>query len=100
MNEEKLLTVKELAQKLNLPSGTIYYWLSRNEIPHLKIGRHHRFSLKITLEWFVEKQFQKTLQKVDVNLYLNSLGSLTIKEKQNKPDENDGARKSLKKTER
>lgn len=93
-NQQKLLTVDELSKYLNISSGTIYYWISRNEIPFIQIGRHKRFSLEITLKWFAEKQFQNTLQKVDVDLYLASLGSLTTKEKQE--DEKNGAKKPLK----
>jgi excisionase family DNA binding protein len=90
MEYKKLLTVKELSLIINVSEGTIYYYLSRNEIPHIKIGRHHRFSLEITLKWFAEKQFQNTLQRIDIRPYMESLRSFTTEERQ-EVDEKNGA---------
>jgi len=91
MNANNLLTVKELSTILNIPEGTIYYWLSRNELPSFRFGKSHRFSLKITLKWFAEKQFKNSLQKVDVKPYMESLGSFTTEERQ-EVDEKNGAK--------
>lgn len=49
---EKYLSTKELARELNVPLATIYYWLSKNDIPHIKIGKHHRFLLEDVLHYF------------------------------------------------
>lgn len=94
-NLNKLLTVTELSEVLNVSTGTIYYWLSRNEIPFIQIGRHKRFSLKLTLEFFAEKQFQNSLQKIDLQPYMDSLSSLTIEETQ-EADEKNGAKNPFK----
>lgn len=50
-----LLTIKKLAEALNVSSGTIYYWVSRNEIPYLKVGRHLRFDLEEVQAYFAEQ---------------------------------------------
>src|SRR5690242_1242335 len=42
-NFTSLCTIQELAAILRCPVGTIYYWISRNEIPFIKLGRHLRF---------------------------------------------------------
>ena len=34
----KILTVKELADKLNLKTSTIYAWVHRKKIPYVKMG--------------------------------------------------------------
>jgi excisionase family DNA binding protein len=93
MDTEKLLSVKELSLVLNVSQNTVYYWLSRGEIPHIQLGRNKRFSLELTLEWFAEKQFQKTLQKIDIQPYMDSLRSFTTKERQ-EVDEKNGAKNS------
>ena len=85
MKTNKLLTVEEIAHVLNVSGDTIYYWLSRGELPYIQIGKHKRFSLEVTLKFFADKQFRDTGIKVPVDLYIESLetpGSLTIKEKQ------------------
>ena len=90
-NLNKLLSVTELSEALNVSTGTIYYWLSRNEIPFLQIGRHKRFSLKLILEFFAKKQFQNSLQKIDLQPYMEALGSFTTEEWQ-EVDEKNGAK--------
>lgn len=49
----KLLTVDELAERLNVPKGWIYERTSRGEIPFHKIGKYVRFDwneIRIWLE--------------------------------------------------
>ncbi len=50
-----LLSIKETADFLKVPVKTIYYWVYRREIPHLKIGRHLRFEIQKVLTFFAEK---------------------------------------------
>ena len=40
-----LLNPKELAQILNVPVKSVYGWTRQNSIPHIRIGRHLRYSL-------------------------------------------------------
>ena len=53
--DKHLLTVRELAKDLKVSINTIYYWVSRNEIPYIKLGKHNRFYLKEVLEYFKNK---------------------------------------------
>lgn len=51
----QLLTVTELSQRLKIPVSTIYYWISRNDIPYIKIGKHLRFNENSVLDHFRSK---------------------------------------------
>lgn len=33
-----LLTYRAVAERLGVPVGTIHYWVSRHEIPHVRLG--------------------------------------------------------------
>jgi excisionase family DNA binding protein len=52
---QELLTPAELAKQLKVPMGTIYYWVSRREIPVLRLGRHLRFSLDEVMQYFIAR---------------------------------------------
>ena len=54
-NSPQLLTVGELAVALKISTGTLYYWVSRDEIPFLKVGRHLRFDLAQVRAHFAEQ---------------------------------------------
>ena len=56
---EKYLSTKELAIRLNVPLATIYYWIAKNEIPHIKIGKHHRFLYGEVMDFFKIKTLNK-----------------------------------------
>jgi excisionase family DNA binding protein len=51
----ELLTLDELAQKLRLSPNTLYYYVSRHEIPVLRIGKHLRFRLTDVVAYFEAK---------------------------------------------
>ncbi|MBI4402660.1 MAG: helix-turn-helix domain-containing protein [Deltaproteobacteria bacterium] len=53
-----LCTVSDLATQLKVPRQTIYYWVERNEIPFLRIGRHLRFISADVFRFFAEKTAQ------------------------------------------
>lgn len=59
----RLLTVEELAEKLSVSVQTIYYWVSRDEIPVIKVGRHNRFSFEEVMKGFREKTKKKLALK-------------------------------------
>lgn len=47
MDNQKLLSVKQLAIMLNLPASTIYFKLKergQHAIPRVRLGKHYRFS--------------------------------------------------------
>ena len=50
-----LLTVIETADLLKVSRKTIYYWVSRHEIPFLKVGKHLRFNPIEVVEFFANK---------------------------------------------
>jgi len=79
------ISVDGLSEVLQVSTGTIYYWVSRNEIPHVYIGRHIRFSLDEVIKYFRDKTKEKSdLKKSQVSVYDSSVhknflrkGSLT-----------------------
>ena len=92
-NSKKLLNVKELGEVLNVSEGTIYYWVSRDEVPFIRIGKHIRFSIDIIIHHWSSQQEKTTLKKMDADLYIKSLGSFTTEERQ-EVDEKNGAKNS------
>ena len=52
----KLLSVSELAQFLNVPKSWVYDRTYRDAIPHFKIGRLVRFDLEQVLGWLDDKK--------------------------------------------
>lgn len=52
----EVLSVSLLAEALKVPTGTIYYWISREpKFPYIRMGRHLRFHLQDVLDYFDEK---------------------------------------------
>ena len=45
------LNIEELCQRYNLNRRTVYFWVSKDEIPYLKAGRVLRFSSKEVEAW-------------------------------------------------
>jgi len=52
---EDNLTVEQLAARLQRPVGTIYYWVSRNEIPYERQGKRLAFNYREVKEHFRRK---------------------------------------------
>jgi excisionase family DNA binding protein len=49
---EQHLTPEELAERQNVPLGTIYVWNSKGVGPkYLRVGRHVRYRLADVVEW-------------------------------------------------
>jgi excisionase family DNA binding protein len=49
---EKLMTISELAQFLDIPDATLYQWRYRGEgPPGLKLGRHVRYRPASVKKW-------------------------------------------------
>lgn len=57
--EVTLLNSKELAVKLGVPINTIYYWVSKSDIPYVKLGKHNRFNYEEVIEYFQNRTKQK-----------------------------------------
>lgn len=63
MHKSDYLNPKELAQRINVPVNTIYFWISRREIPFTKMGKHIRFSLPEVMEFFKQKTQENSRTK-------------------------------------
>ena len=48
---DNLLTVDELAEKLNIPKSRVYSFTRQGEIPMIKIGKYCRFELDAVINW-------------------------------------------------
>jgi len=62
MEENRLLSVEELAGYLKIPKSTLYKMCLEREIPCAKIGKHWRFDKKLIDEWLFGK-----MQNPDMN---------------------------------
>lgn len=48
---DRLLSAKQLGEFLGVSIGTIYYWVSTEQIPFAKIGKHLRFWQSDIVSW-------------------------------------------------
>ena len=55
MNITKFLTVREVAETLQLNPLTIYHYIRRRKLPAVKFGRYYRVAVP-DLEGFLENQ--------------------------------------------
>ena len=49
---DKLITIAELAELLNVTTRTIYNMIYANEIPFIRIGGSYRFNAGEVIEYF------------------------------------------------
>jgi len=56
MTDKKLLSVNELAEKLNVSATWVYARTKNNELPFLRCGRYCRFDFDEVLEYLKKKQ--------------------------------------------
>ena len=67
---ERLLTVEELSQKLQVGKSTIYRWVHFDYIPHIKLGTSVRFSESTVDRWVRSKERSgRATLKVDVSTW-------------------------------
>ena len=52
-----LMTIKELAEKLNVKESWIRSRVFKREIPFIKVGKHVRFDLTVIDEWLKLNKF-------------------------------------------
>ena len=55
MEENRLLSVDEVADYLKIPKSTLYKMCLEREIPCAKIGKHWRFDKKSIDKWLISK---------------------------------------------
>jgi excisionase family DNA binding protein len=53
-NEDKIMTLEEVADYLRLKPQTIYSWAQEKKIPAAKLGKEWRFKKSIIDRWFNE----------------------------------------------
>jgi excisionase family DNA binding protein len=51
MNDHKMMTVKEVADYLQIATSTAYRLTERRELPALKVGGGWRFNIKMIDRW-------------------------------------------------
>ena len=53
-NEDKIMTLEEIAEYLRVKPQTIYTWAQEKKIPAAKLGKEWRFKKSIIDKWFNE----------------------------------------------
>ena len=48
---DRYLNISQLCQRFNLNRRTVYNWVAKDEIPHLRAGRVLRFSAEEVEAW-------------------------------------------------
>lgn len=61
----RLLDLHEMASLLSVSPKTLYYWVSRREVPFTKVGRHIRFNPREVLDFYHNKTLE--LQPCSLN---------------------------------
>lgn len=56
--ERRFASITELSEYLNISKNTIYSWVSRKKIPHLKISGTLRFDMRDIDKWLKEKKVE------------------------------------------
>jgi excisionase family DNA binding protein len=59
-----LLTITEVADRLNVKPSTLYAWVGTGQIPHLKLGRLLRFDRDEINAWLQERRRNAPLPRV------------------------------------
>jgi len=49
---QAMLTPREVADRLKVPLQTVYWWLQRNRLPHMRLGRRYRVN-SADLSWVI-----------------------------------------------
>jgi excisionase family DNA binding protein len=58
-NNDKIMTIEEVAEYLRVKPQTIYTWAQENKIPAAKIGREWRFRKTMIDKWFNDQMNEK-----------------------------------------
>jgi excisionase family DNA binding protein len=58
-NNDKIMTLEEVAEYLRVKPQTIYTWAQENKIPAAKIGREWRFRKTVIDKWFNDQMDEK-----------------------------------------
>ena len=64
---QKLLTVEEIAEYLQVKPSTIYQWTHQGFIPHVKLGNRVRFRLSQVDRWIERRENNgRTLKRLQI----------------------------------
>ena len=55
---EKLLTIQQLSELLQISRRTLYDWTHTGYIPHYKLPKGVRFSEKVVINWLNKKRIR------------------------------------------
>lgn len=58
-NDDKIMTLEEVAEYLRLTPQTIYTWAQEKKIPAVKLGKEWRFRKSLVDKWFNEHLDEK-----------------------------------------
>jgi PTS system nitrogen regulatory IIA component len=58
MTNEPLMSVKELAEYLQVDMSTVYLWSQRGQIPAMKVGKMWRYRRSEIEEWLNQRRSQ------------------------------------------
>lgn len=56
MPEKRFIGIKECAEYLDVPVGTLYSWTHQRKIPYLKLGKSVKFDLQELEGWIKKKR--------------------------------------------
>ena len=57
--DQKLIDIREMATKLNVPISWLYARTRTGEIPHLKIGKYVRFDAEKVMQWIIKQNIKE-----------------------------------------
>ncbi len=58
-NDDKIMTLEEVAEYLRVKPQTIYTWAQEKKIPAAKLGKEWRFKKSMIDKWFNESMDDK-----------------------------------------
>lgn len=67
---DKLLTLEEVANYLQMSPKTIYGWTYTGYIPHFKVGGHLRFDPKEIRKWLAKRECKGRKRLNQINQYI------------------------------
>ncbi len=55
LNDDPILTVRQVAEYLQLSKSKIYYMIQRGTIPHVRLGKNVRIRHSQLIKWLEER---------------------------------------------
>ena len=67
MKEKEIMTVKQVAEYLQMDEHTIYKLARSGQIPSIKIAGQWRFKKEVIDKWISEKSLERVLQNTKLS---------------------------------